>query len=80
MMIIRVITINSKGYKIYFENGKLLILNFEDDYFQGYSAWHDFWGINDLDIEAGHILGEKIINYHQLSSHHSYHDETFPST
>ena len=65
-MIIRAITTNPNGYKVYFDNGKVLILSFNDDYYQGYSAWNDYWGINDLDFEAGKILGEKIINYHTL--------------
>ena len=65
-MIIRAITKNPNGYKIYFDNGKMLILTYQDDYYQGYSAWHDYWGINDSDIEVGEILGEEIINYHTL--------------
>ena len=65
-MIITAITINSNGYKIYFGNGQLLKLFFKDDYYQGYSTWCNYWGINDSDIEAGEILGEKIINYHEL--------------
>jgi hypothetical protein len=65
-MIIRAITTNPNGYKIYFDNGKVLILSFKDDYYQGHSAWNDYWGINDSDVEIGEILGEKIINYHTL--------------
>ena len=65
-MIIRAVTKNPNGYKIYFKNGKVLILTYKDDYYQGYSAWQDYWGINDSDFETGEILGEKIINYHQL--------------
>lgn len=65
-MIIRAITSSTTGYEIYFENGRLLKLTFKEDYFQGSSIWADYWGINDSDIEAGEILGEKIINYHQL--------------
>lgn len=65
-MIIRAITKNSTGYKVYFDSGKMLILTYQDDYYQGYSAWQDYWGINDSDVEIGEILGEKIINYHTL--------------
>jgi hypothetical protein len=63
-MIIRAITKSKGNFKVYFENGKLLKLEFKNnDFFQGSSTWQDYWGINDLDIEAGKILGEKIINY-----------------
>ena len=66
-MIIRTITKGINSFKIYFENGKLLILEFKNnDYHQGYSSWYCFWGINDLDTEAGEILGDTIINYHEL--------------
>ena len=65
-MIIRAITTNPTGYKIYFENGKLLILSFNEDYYQGFSSWSNYWGINDSDIELGKIVGEQIINYHEL--------------
>ena len=65
-MLIRAITSNPNGCKIYFDTGKVLILTYKDDHHQGYSTWQDYWGINDLDIEAGEILGEEIINYHQL--------------
>ncbi len=65
-MIIRGITKNTTGYKIYFENGRLLKLTFKEDYFQGSSIWADYWGINDSDIEAGEISGEKLINYYEV--------------
>ncbi|MHB9071656.1 MAG: hypothetical protein ACYC54_14955 [Sedimentisphaerales bacterium] len=63
-MIIRAITKSRNSFKVYFDNGKLLKLEFQNnDFYQGYSCWMDYWGINDLDIEAGKILNEKIINY-----------------
>ena len=65
-MIIRSITKSENGYKVYFEIGKLLILTFYTDSYQGLSSWGDYWGINDLDIEAGEILGEKTVNYCDL--------------
>ena len=50
-MIIRAITTGKNNYKLYFDNEKLLKLEFKNnDYFQGYSTWSDYWGINDLDI------------------------------
>ena len=66
-MIIRAITKSKNSFKVYFENGKLLKLEFQNnDCYQGSSVWQDYWGINDLDIENGKILGEKIINYLDL--------------
>ena len=65
-MIIRAITKSKNGFKIYFENGKLLKLEFQNNCYQGSSVWQDYWGINDLDIENGKILGEKITNYADL--------------
>ena len=65
-MLIRAITKNANGYKIYFEIGKILILTSYEDSYQGISHWGNYWGINDLDIEAGDILGEQIINYCDL--------------
>lgn len=66
-MIIRAITKGKKSFKVYFDNGKLLNLEFRNnDSFQGYSCWMDYWGINDLDIEAGKIFNEKIINYSDM--------------
>jgi len=66
-MIIRAITKNKNSFKVYFENGKLLKLEFQNnDCYQGSSTWQDYWGINDLDLENGKILGEKIINYADL--------------
>jgi hypothetical protein len=66
-MIIRAIKKGKNSFKVYFENGKLLKLEFQNnDSYQGYSTWQDYWGINDLDIDAGKILGEKIINYADL--------------
>jgi len=66
-MIIRAITKSSHQCSLYFENGKLLKLTFDDeDCSQGISAWCSYWGINDLDIEEGEILGENIVNYHEL--------------
>jgi len=38
----------------------------DEDCSQGSSTWCNYWGINDLDIEQGAILGYKIINYHEL--------------
>jgi len=66
-MIIRAITKGKNSFKVYFENGKLLKLEFKNnDSYQGYSCWSDYWGINDLDLEAGKILNEKRINYLDL--------------
>lgn len=63
-MIIRAISKGKNSFKVYFKNGKLLDLSFKNnDCYQGSSTWQDYWGINDLDIENGKILGEKIINY-----------------
>ena len=68
-MLIRAITKGNNNYKIYFENGKLLKLESQDeDSYQGISTWGDYWGTNDLDTERGEIQGDKIINYHQLPS------------
>ena len=65
-MIIRAITKSNDGYKIYFDTGKVLILECYDDSYQGTSYWGSYWGINDLDIENGKILGDIIINYYDL--------------
>jgi len=63
-MIIRAITKSRNSFKVYFDNGKMLNLEFKNnDSYQGSSTWMDYWGINDLDLENGKILGEKIINY-----------------
>jgi len=66
-MIIRAITKSRNSFKVYFDSGKLLKLEFQNnDFYQGSSTWQDYWGINDLDVENGKILGEKIINYADL--------------
>jgi len=66
-MIIRAITKSSHHCSLYFENGQLLKLTFDDeDCSQGISTWMNYWGINDLDVESGEILGKKTINYHEL--------------
>ena len=65
-MIIRAITSNPNGCKVYLENGRMLILTYKDNFYQGNSIWGHYWGINDLDIENGKISNEEIINYHQL--------------
>jgi len=66
-VIIRAITLSANQCSLYFENGKLLKLTFEDeDCSQGISTWMNYWGVNDLDIEEGEIMGEKIINFHEL--------------
>ncbi len=65
-MIIRAITKSRNGFRVYFENGRILILKSFDDNFQGISYWGEYWGINDLDIEEGEIIGEQIINYCDL--------------
>ena len=45
----------------------MLKLDFQNnDYYQGFSSWMNYWGVNDLDIENGEIMGEKIINYPKL--------------
>jgi len=66
-MIIRAITKSNHQCSLYFENGKLLKLTFDDeDCSQGSSVWMNYWGINDLDIEEGEIMGGKIVNFHEL--------------
>ena len=66
-MLIRAITKSSHQCTLYFENGKLLKLTFEEeDCSQGSSTWMNYWGINDLDIEEGQIMGDNIVNYHEL--------------
>ena len=66
-MIIRAITKGKNNFRIYFDNGKLLKLEFKNnDCYTGTSTWTDYWGINDLDVEAGEILGDNIINYYDL--------------
>ena len=65
-MIIRAITKSKNGYKVYFDTGKILIIECKDDQYAGFSRWCDCWGINDAVIEEGTILGEKIINYPAL--------------
>lgn len=65
-MIIRVITKSRNRFNVFFENGKLLKLECNNGHYQGSSSWADFWGVNDLDIEAGEIWGEKIVNYPDL--------------
>lgn len=62
-MLIKAITKSKDGYKIYFEEGKLLIIECLDGQYVGWSRWADYWGINSGTIEEGSILGEKIINY-----------------
>ena len=65
-MIIRAITTNPTGYKIYFDTGKLLIIECKDSQYAGYTIWSSYWGVNDATIEEGSIFGEKIINYPDL--------------
>ncbi len=69
-MIIRAITRRiykncNVDYSIYFQNGKCLMINGCEPC-QGISYWGDYYGINDLDIEEGSILGNDIINYYDL--------------
>jgi len=67
-MIIRAITKskNDSGYKVYFENDKLLILECMDGQYAGWSRWAFSWGINGLYIQSGSIFGEPIINFPDL--------------
>lgn len=66
-MLIKAITKSRNCFSLYFENGKLLKMTFKDeDCSQGCSEWMYSWGVNDLDVEEGEIMGEKIINYHEL--------------
>jgi hypothetical protein len=67
-MIIRAITQGKKGYKVYFDTGKLLILECMDEQYAGISTWADYWGVNDATIEEGYIFREKIINSPDLPS------------
>lgn len=62
-MVIQSITANPTGYKIYFDTGKLLIIECKDGQYSGITTWANFWGVNDATIEEGFIFGEKIINY-----------------
>lgn len=62
-MLIRAITKSKNNYKLYFDNGKLLIIECKDGQYAGFSRWSDYWGVNDAVIEEGLIFGEKIINY-----------------
>ena len=65
-MLIRAITANPTGYKIYFDTGKLLIIECKDGQYAGYTTWSNYWGVNDATIEEGSIFEEKIINYPDL--------------
>ena len=66
MLIIRVITKGKNSYKVYFDNGKLLMIECKDGQYAGYAIWSFYWGVNDATIEEGSIFGEKVINYHEL--------------
>ena len=70
-MIIRAVTKHKtkKQYRLFFDNGKCLVIDYcYNDYSQGISQWSDFFGINDLDMEAGQILDQRMINYSELPS------------
>ena len=43
-----------------------LIVNSYNQEYQGISYWGEYFGINDLDIDVGIILGGRIINYTDL--------------
>ena len=65
-MLIRIITKSKKGYKLYFDTGKLLVIECKDSQYAGIATWSSYWGINDATVEEGFIFGEKIINYPSL--------------
>ena len=65
-MIIRAITKTKNRYKVYFDTGKLLVIECKDGQYAGFSRWCDYWGVNDAVIEEGLIFGEAIINYPDL--------------
>ena len=60
-MIMSAITKSKNGYKIYFDTGKLLIIECKDGQYAGFSRWCNYWGVHDAVIEEGLIFGEKII-------------------
>ena len=65
-MIIIAVTKNDGGFKVYFDTGKLLIIECKDGQYAGFTTWSSYWGVNDATIEEGFIFGEKIISYPSL--------------